>query len=70
VSRFYIDVMRGKVDLPDGVALKAFVKTSGDTVGIILLQEAGGFALWREGSCLGTFDTLLAVYLELDRVGA
>lgn len=70
MSRFYLEPINDKAELPSGVALKVFVKTLGDTVGVIYIQETGGFALWHEGSCLGTFDTLKDAYRELDRVEA
>lgn len=68
-SRFYIEPIATK-KLPEEVALGAFVKISGDTVGVVYFHEDGGIALWREGSCLGTFDNLLAVYAKLDKLNA
>jgi hypothetical protein len=56
--------------LPDGVALEAFVRTCGDTVGVISVMVTGGFALFRNGSCCGIFATLQDVFDELERVKA
>lgn len=56
--------------LPDPVAMKAFVKTCGDTVGVVYIEVAGGFSLWREGSLIGTFDTIKAMYAKLDELDA
>lgn len=68
MSRFYLEAYAKDSRLPDGVALSAFVKTSGDTVGIVHIQETGGFVLMRNGSCVGTFDTLAAMYRKLDTI--
>jgi hypothetical protein len=65
--RFYLEPIRAKAELPFGVAMQCFVKTSGDTVGVLYINDGGGFPLWREGSCLGTFDTVNDAYRELDR---
>lgn len=68
MSRFYIEPIKHKEKLPIGVALQVFVKTSGDTVAVVNIMEDGGYGLWRNGSCLGTFDNINAIYKRLDRV--
>lgn len=72
MGRFYLEQVNysNAPELPDGVAMKAFVKTSGDTVGVVYINEAGGFILWREGRHIGTFDTLKAMYHKLDLIHA
>lgn len=68
MSRFYIVPYSDEAELPKGVALKAFVKTSGDTVAVVYLMEAGGLECWRNGKLLGTFESLAQLYKKLNRM--
>jgi len=62
--------IKNRAELPDGCALQAFVKTSGDTLGIIYFMEDGGIAMWRFGSCLGTVDTIADAYKTFEQAEA
>lgn len=68
MSTYNLEPYDTKEPLPEGVALKAFAKTSGDTAGVVWVLEDGGFTLWRNKSCIGTFDTLKALYKKLDKI--
>jgi len=48
------------------VLFSVFVKTSGDTLGVVDVLE-DGFAFWRDGSCIGTFDTMKDVFKRCAR---
>jgi folate-dependent phosphoribosylglycinamide formyltransferase PurN len=68
MSRYYLEPIIEKRSQAHGIALKAFVKTSGDTIGVVHVMVDGGFVFWREGSCIGTFDTVKALYEKCEEV--
>lgn len=51
--------------LPEGVAITGLVEFCGDTVAAFTVLEDGGFILERQGSCIGTFDTVAAMFRKL-----
>lgn len=57
--------------LPQGVAMETLVRTGVTkilTVGIVMIMEDGGFVLQRQGECSAPFESLTALYLELERL--
>lgn len=68
MSGLYLDAIkrRARQPLPGGIALEAFVMRGAEALGIVWINIAGGFTLWRDGAERGTFDTLQAMYAALD----
>lgn len=60
--RFILKAFNDAAQPPKGVELQAFVKSSGDTVGILQVLRDGGFVFWRKGQQHGPFPTITKVY--------
>ena len=65
---FYLEPVVNNEPLPPGVALAAFAKTCGDTVGVVYVLDDGQFNLWCKGDRIGTFDSVNAIYARLLRM--
>lgn len=67
MSRFYIvpydaPIIERLTDALNGIELKAFLKTSGDTVGMLAFQVDGSIDIWRNNKIVGVERSIAAVY--------
>lgn len=65
--RIFLQPLELTPETPDHVALSCLVRMMGDTLGVVNIIEAGGFDVWRNGSCLGVVNSIKEVYDLLDR---